>query len=952
MPQNPPALRISALHYSGLEGNLDEAARITNPTNTAAQLNTNWQLRDEAGRSLSFPEYTLPPGGSVWVANSSAAFARQFGFAPTLSYAQMGGATALTFANDGGSARLVYATSSQVDAANGDGGGWDAGVASPSYRTMERVNSGAPDEPSNWATADVPAPFAFDASGNAVIGTPGARNSRAGANSGSAGVVINEVAWMGTKANSNHEWIELFNTGAAAQSLDGWSIHFSNGSAVNLAGSIAGRGYFVVQKNAATFSAGATANQTASWSNMSNTGASLQLLDGQQQTVDALVYGNGNPQVGWSGEPLKPYVVTNIIGAEAQVLLRAPGRGDGDTAGDWLNDASDVLNGRRPIYPGWSFEEFLTPVTGASAITLALAPDASFETLGAILATAQHTIDIETYTFDNPRIAQILAAKSAAGARVRVLADGAPVGGLPDQEMWNCWQIHLAGNPQSGCWFMRGDSAQNIRKRYKAFHAKFILIDGVTLVVGSENLGVNGYPDDDKSDGTLGHRGALASVTAPELIARAQAIFDADFDANHADITRWCPSCEYGAPAAGFVPITITGGVSYTARYTAPLVVAQPVSLQLATSPESNLGAGGILAVLDGAGAGDEVLFQQLSEPYYWGASASNPTDDPNLRLRAALGAARRGARVRILLDLYYADDEAARGNAATAAYVNALAQQEKLDMRALLADPTSHGIHNKMILARVGGRFYSQIGSWNGTESSAKMNREMTLLIESEAVYAYLRGMFEGDWAVSKPLYLPILGNNMPAQPPIRLLVSEVMFNPAGADETGHEWVELFNPADLAVDLGGYKVGDAETRGKPGAGEGMYQFPAGSALAGGGVVVIAENAALFYADWGRKPDFELSDYDPAVPDMLGYTAWATGTMQLVNAGDQVLVLDGSDAIMDAAQWLTDTLPGVLPFTATLTGGHTLQRYPPSQDTNNCAADFRDQPIPSPGTVP
>lgn len=953
VPQNPPALRISALHYYGLDGNLDEAVRLTNPTSADVTLDGAWSLRDQAGRILSFPNYTLGAGQSMWVANTAQAFQRQFGFAPALSYAQLSGPAALAFANDGGQARLVYAQPIEKDTANANGGGWDAGVASPTYRTMERVDSRAADAPSNWATADVPAPFAFDAAGNAVIGTPGRANSRAGsAGGGNTGVVINEVAWMGTKANSNHEWIELFNNGGSPVSLEGWSIRMSNGSNVSLAGTIAAQGYFVAQKNAATFSAGAQADLTASWSNMSNAGAILQLVDAQENIVDALVYGNGSPAAGWSGEPLKPYVVTNSISAEGQLLMRKPGAADTDTAQDWLSDASDLVNGRRAIYPGWDFEEFFTPMSAASAITLAIAPDASFETLSAALQTAQRTIDLETYSFDNAHIAQILAAKSAAGVRVRVLADGAPVGGLPDQELWNCQQITDAGNPDSGCWFMRSGSTQNARRRYKSLHAKFIIIDGERLVIGSENLGANGYPDDDKSDGTLGHRGVMAVVAAPGLISRAQAIFEADFDGNHDDITRWCAACELGAPPLGFVPITVTGGVSYAVRYPAPLVVAQPITMELATSPESNIRVGGLLAVLDAAGAGDEVLVQQLNEPYYWGASASNPIADPNLRLRAAVGAASRGARVRVMLDAYYSDDEAVRGNFATMTYLNALADQNGWDMRAILADPAKHGIHNKMFLARVGGRFYAQIGSWNGTEASAKLNREMTLLIESPQVYGYLQNMFEGDWSVTRPMFLPILGKDAPAQSPIRLLVSEVMFNPTGADETGHEWAEIYNPSGQMVDLSQFKLGDAETRGKVSAGEGMYAFPAGSTLAAGGVAVIAENAALFYADWGRKPDYELSDYDHAVPDMLSYTSWATGTMQLVNAGDQVLLLDGADAVMDAAQWLTDTLPGTAPFTATLLGGHSLQRSPPAQDSNNCAVDFRDQPIPSPGTIP
>ena len=53
------------------------------------------------------------------------------------------------------------------------------------------------------------------------------------------------------------------------------------------------------------------------------------------------------------------------------------------------------------------------------------------------------------------------------------------------------------------------------------------------------------------------------------------------------------------------------------------------------------------------AGAGDEILMEQLDEPLYWGPAGSN-MDAGNPRLQAAIGAASRGAAVRVILDGYY----------------------------------------------------------------------------------------------------------------------------------------------------------------------------------------------------------------------------------------------------------------------------------------------------------
>ncbi|WKZ54121.1 MAG: lamin tail domain-containing protein [Anaerolineales bacterium] len=41
---------------------------------------------------------------------------------------------------------------------------------------------------------------------------------------GTKSVVISEVGWMGTKANSSHEWIELYNTTGKPINLDGWRL--------------------------------------------------------------------------------------------------------------------------------------------------------------------------------------------------------------------------------------------------------------------------------------------------------------------------------------------------------------------------------------------------------------------------------------------------------------------------------------------------------------------------------------------------------------------------------------------------------------------------------------------------------------------------------------------------------------------------------------------------------
>jgi phosphatidylserine/phosphatidylglycerophosphate/cardiolipin synthase-like enzyme len=54
------------------------------------------------------------------------------------------------------------------------------------------------------------------------------------------------------------------------------------------------------------------------------------------------------------------------------------------------------------------------------------------------------------------------------------------------------------------------------------------------------------------------------------------------------------------------------------------------------------------------------------------------------------------------------------------------------------------------MALAQIAGRGWVTVGSLNGSETSAKLNREMALKVASDAAYAYLSEVFWYDWGVT----------------------------------------------------------------------------------------------------------------------------------------------------------------------------------------------------------
>lgn len=79
--------------------------------------------------------------------------------------------------NSGESLTLKDEINSVVDTANGDGGFWPAGSASPGYYSMERINPLAADADDNWARNNGIIRNGLDANGNPLNGTPKNQNS-------------------------------------------------------------------------------------------------------------------------------------------------------------------------------------------------------------------------------------------------------------------------------------------------------------------------------------------------------------------------------------------------------------------------------------------------------------------------------------------------------------------------------------------------------------------------------------------------------------------------------------------------------------------------------------------------------------------------------------------------------------------------------------------------------
>jgi competence protein ComEC len=158
--------------------------------------------------------------------------------------------TGPTLINTGEFLILKDPTGEVIDNANRDGSWFAGGGSSENYRSMERIDAGGSGTTSsNWASNDGENRNGLDADENLINGTPKQPNSCSVPPSENVGVVINEIAWGGTAADYEDEWIELYNTSDSPVDLTHWVLRAQdNNPFIALHGTIPDNGYFLLER--------------------------------------------------------------------------------------------------------------------------------------------------------------------------------------------------------------------------------------------------------------------------------------------------------------------------------------------------------------------------------------------------------------------------------------------------------------------------------------------------------------------------------------------------------------------------------------------------------------------------------------------------------------------------------------------------------------------------------
>jgi len=465
---------------------------------------------------------------------------------------------------------------------------------------------------------------------------------------------------------------------------------------------------------------------------------------------------SGIPRGSWSG-PAVVVFRSSPFGWSGQILARDRDPfgnlvADTNTAADWDSGFSRTQLGRDSIhrieYPGQSRLVF-EPLRGENAeLVCASAPENAFAALRTAVEGARHEILVRIYQFENDYVADLLVAAKRRGVKVVVYAEGSPVGGLPDQERYIAERLHSEGIP---VWFLAGRPDQ--RPRYRFDHSKYLLVDGEWAIIATENFGYTGHP----VDPSRGNRGWMVHVRSKAFAAQLRRVWDADLaPERHRDLIEVAedPADTWGLPYRK-PPFELFRSVprgSYPLRRPV-LRVKAPMNLELVACPDNCLAEDRALIGLLRS-ARESLFVLQNSIPLWWGKKDGGSVEEtPNLPLAAVIDAARRGVRVRVLLDgtWYNTEPYDPRDNDDTVRYLNDLGRREHLNLEAKVVNLVStrlEKIHAKGVVAD-GRRVF--VGSINWTENSFKGNREIGVVVDNADAATYYASLFQRDWATSR---------------------------------------------------------------------------------------------------------------------------------------------------------------------------------------------------------
>jgi len=415
------------------------------------------------------------------------------------------------------------------------------------------------------------------------------------------------------------------------------------------------------------------------------------------QVVDAFYYGEGiGAGPGWKGKR-----VDNVW--EGSYAKRK--KTDRNCSRDW--------NWTREWKVGQSsFDSKEFTYHGQASVYVS--PDSSYGTMMHFLGSVEDELTICVYEIKNGYIAKKLANLSEKGVEVRMLVEGSPVSGMVDQE--------------KVCLDMIRDAGADVRtigkdtySPYDFVHCKYMIADGSSLLISSENFGYTGYSPKPSN----GNRGWGVILKDEKISEYYQDVFDHDWRFGETlpdtTISEDPPIIEQGGYKYRFEQKTIEGELKVT-----------PV-----LSPDSSMSNDTVLDMISSA---SEYIKVEQFYAYDWPYNRTNPY------IKELISAARRGVEVQIILDSTWYNIRGKDNNDEMVNRLNNLSSQLSIPIEAKLIEE-GHGltkVHNKGMIVDGEKALVSSI-NWNS--NSVLQNREAGVIIENKKVARYFEKVFDSDW-------------------------------------------------------------------------------------------------------------------------------------------------------------------------------------------------------------
>lgn len=529
--------------------------------------------------------------------------------------------------------------------------------------------------------------------------------------------------------NWANEFIEIFNPTQNVVNVSFWRIADQEGTLTFPEGAEMGphsrliiaensTALYAASKLIANFSyagGNATKMEVTGSFKLSNTGDEVLLRDYSDGLVDAFVYGSSTyAGEGWSGPP----TATLSKGKIAVRAERENGFLDTDGAGDWDTPRSYGIGQTSMQVSTFAFE-------GRGEASLS--PDNAYSKLTEWIDSARHSISLSLYTITDNNLSIALQSAARRGVSVRLLVEGSPVGGVLTSEVDELWALEHSGVQVR---LMMENISSGTYARYKFLHAKYAVIDRELSIVTSENWGQNGFPSNDR----WGNRGWSVALWDSSLAAYLSSIFEADWDPFYGDVVNLSvanltftnrtaePVPEGRAPV--FSSLSLTGSFRVT-----PVI-----------APDTSVDERGVIGLIRSAVS--EILVEEFHVKTDWDKYR-------NLYLEELKDAARRGVRVRVLLDgsWYNIEENDPKDNDDVVGALNQIALAENLDLQAKIANLDAHKflkVHNKGMIV---DREKVLISSINWNYNSVTQNRELGLIVENLELARYFASAFDYDW-------------------------------------------------------------------------------------------------------------------------------------------------------------------------------------------------------------